>query len=203
MADDIPITKYIGRLRSDSEKSAAQKIISDHFFTPLVEILRKRFLFRGKLDAEDAVNSAMRITFQEIEGGKYADLPSRENLFAVLFRISVRKAWKQVRDEKRQKRGAGKVLRMADLADAGGGAEPDDFLQIAARGLPPDLALQTAEEFGRRLARLDDEQRQIFQWKCEDGLTNKAIAARLGCVETTVERKLQIIRSLIKEDDGG
>ena len=48
----------------------------------------------------------------------------------------------------------------------------------------------------RLLDRLGDETlRTVAVWKME-GETNAAIAARLGCVTSTVERKLQRIRDL-------
>jgi DNA-directed RNA polymerase specialized sigma24 family protein len=53
-----------------------------------------------------------------------------------------------------------------------------------------------ADECRRLLDRLGDESlRSVAVWKME-GQTNAAIAARLGCVASTVERKLNRIREL-------
>ena len=60
----------------------------------------------------------------------------------------------------------------------------------------PEFAALVADECRRLLDRLGDETfRSVAVWKME-GETNAAIAARLGCVTTTVERKLQRIREL-------
>ncbi len=53
-----------------------------------------------------------------------------------------------------------------------------------------------ADECRRLLDSLPDETfRNVAVWKME-GQTNAEIAARLGCVESTVQRKLQRIRAL-------
>jgi DNA-directed RNA polymerase specialized sigma24 family protein len=55
------------------------------------------------------------------------------------------------------------------------------------------------EEFQRQLARLpSDELRAIALGKME-GHTNAEIAARLGCTDKTVERRLKLIRDRWKE----
>ncbi len=59
-----------------------------------------------------------------------------------------------------------------------------------------ELAAQLAEEYERLLDGLGDETlRAVAQWKME-GWTNREIAARMGCVEHTVERKVRSIRRL-------
>ena len=60
----------------------------------------------------------------------------------------------------------------------------------------PELAALMADEYRRLLDCLGDEKlRSVAAWRMEDQ-TNAAIAARLGCVVSTVERKLQRIREL-------
>jgi DNA-directed RNA polymerase specialized sigma24 family protein len=57
-----------------------------------------------------------------------------------------------------------------------------------------------AEEYRRLLDRLGDESlRAVARWKME-GWTNREVAARLGCVEHTAERKLRSIRRLWSEE---
>jgi DNA-directed RNA polymerase specialized sigma24 family protein len=60
----------------------------------------------------------------------------------------------------------------------------------------PELDAGVADECRRLLGLLGDEAlRRVAQRKLE-GYTNAEIAAELGCVESTVERKLQRIRRL-------
>ena len=116
-------------------------------------------------------------------------LADRDDLWQLLFVITVRKAIDLVHHEGRPIRGGGRVLdpagpgrrgRRADL-----GPEPT-----------PALAAQVADEYRRLLDGLGDESlRSVALWKLE-GYTNDEIAARLGCVRQTVERKLRRIRTL-------
>src|SRR4029079_8585556 len=96
----------------------------------------------------------------------------------------------------RKKRGGGAVR--GDSALAG---RPDDEGPAGADRLPgaeptPAFAAHAAEECRRLLDLLGDEGlRSVALWKME-GYTNAEIATRLGCVESTVERRLKVIRSL-------
>jgi DNA-directed RNA polymerase specialized sigma24 family protein len=60
----------------------------------------------------------------------------------------------------------------------------------------PELAAQLAEEYQRLMDKLGDSTLQsVATWKLE-GYTDNEIAARLGCVARTVERKLARIRTI-------
>jgi DNA-directed RNA polymerase specialized sigma24 family protein len=103
--------------------------------------------------------------------------------------ITVRKACNLANHERRGSRGAGRVRTLSDLAECGAddlaGAEPS-----------PELAAQFVEESGRLLGMLrDDSLRAVALAKLE-GHTNEEIAARLGCVRFTVDRKLRAIRQI-------
>jgi DNA-directed RNA polymerase specialized sigma24 family protein len=101
--------------------------------------------------------------------------------------ITVRKAVDLRSYEARQSRGMGRVQSLTDLTPGGletiGGDEPT-----------PELAAQLAEEYQRLMEQLGDLTLQrVATFKLE-GYTNDEIAARLGCVISTVERKLARIR---------
>jgi DNA-directed RNA polymerase specialized sigma24 family protein len=92
----------------------------------------------------------------------------------------------------RQKRGGARVQRAADWAL--NGSARDVLNSLAARGPTPEEAAILAEECGRLLALLDDDLRRVALWKME-GFSNAEIATRLGRSESTVERKLKLIRT--------
>ena len=82
---------------------------------------------------------------------------------------------------------------LEDLADL----DPVHLTDLEAT---PALAAQLTDECRRLLDRLGDETlRSVALWKME-GYTNAEIAAKLDCVETTVERKLRRIRILWAEE---
>ena len=64
----------------------------------------------------------------------------------------------------------------------------------------PQFAAHVSEQYQRLLKLLDDEQRAIAIAKLE-GLTNAEIAARLNRSLRTIERKLQLIRSIWTQDE--
>lgn len=67
----------------------------------------------------------------------------------------------------------------------------DDILGNARTA---EFAALIAEEFRLRLDGLgDDRLRETATWRLE-GYSNEEIAARLGCVTRSVERKLKLIR---------
>jgi DNA-directed RNA polymerase specialized sigma24 family protein len=58
------------------------------------------------------------------------------------------------------------------------------------------LAAEAAEQCRRLLGLLTDESLRLVARRKLEGCTNAEIALELGCIEATVERKLQRIRAL-------
>jgi DNA-directed RNA polymerase specialized sigma24 family protein len=120
-----------------------------------------------------------------------------------LVRITVRKSADLIEHENRVKRGGGKVRGESALVRPGGSSSAGGWDEFAGRELTPAFALQVAEECQHLLRLLKNEElRSVAVWKME-GYTNAEIAAKLGCVEGSVERKLRVIRTLWsrKEND--
>jgi DNA-directed RNA polymerase specialized sigma24 family protein len=186
------ITGWIGQLKAGNQ-AAAEKLW-ESYYRRMVGLARKKLqgLPRRVADEEDVALSAFNSFCRGAEGGRFPHLTDREDLWRLLFLITARKAFDLVEHQGRQKRGGGAVLGESALAAADEAA----LEQIAGREPSPEFAAQVADEFRRLLARLGDEQlRQVALWKLE-GYTSEEIAARLGCVRRTVERKVQVIRSL-------
>jgi DNA-binding NarL/FixJ family response regulator len=77
--------------------------------------------------------------------------------------------------------------------DPGDTASPRFALE--ASGADPATAAEATDQIQHLLSLLDTTQLRIVRWKL-DGLSNSAIAAELGVVERTIERKTELIRSL-------
>ena len=119
----------------------------------------------------------------------FAEKEDRDDLWQLLFVLTVRKALDLAKHERRTSRGSGRVLALSDL-------QGRDVEALLGDDPTPELAAQVAEQCARLLDGLPDETlRRVAAWKME-GYTNAEIAARLGCVVTTVERKLKRIRDL-------
>ena len=192
MSCDESVTRLIGMLK-EGDRRAAQGLW-EAYFGRLVGLARAR-LARAHTpvaDAEDVALSAFDSFYRRAERGEFPRLEDRNDLWQLLFVITVRKACDLVNHEGRRGRGSGHVRTLSDLAELGVpealGDEPS-----------PELAAQVADECRRLLALLpSDALRDIALWKME-GYTNAEVAAKLGCVEQTVVRKLRAIREIWSE----
>src|SRR5262249_20885336 len=150
---------------------------------------------RRVADEEDVALSAFDSFIHRAAAGRFPRLEDRDDLWKVLFVLTVRKAIDHARREGRRVRGGGQVRSLEQLTGLEAG-------ELAALEPGPELAAEMADECRRLLDRLGDETlRSVAGWKME-GYTNVEIAARLGCVEQTVERKLQRIRRRWEREEG-
>jgi DNA-directed RNA polymerase specialized sigma24 family protein len=189
MPSDGFVTRLIVMLKEGNRAVSQQ--LWESYFARLVGLARARLRnISGRVaDEEDVALSAFDSFYRRAENGQFPRLEDREDLWQLLFVLTVRKAINLVNYQGRKSRGGGGVQSLTDLdlvgAEAIFGAEPS-----------PDLAAQLTEECQRLLARLPDESlRTVALWKME-GYTNAEIGARLGCVPQTVERKLRSIRKV-------
>jgi DNA-directed RNA polymerase specialized sigma24 family protein len=128
--------------------------------------------------------------------GRFPRLHDRGDLWQVLVMLTARKALQLTRSECREKRGGGKVLNEADLAEGDGSGEAEGLAGVIGREPAPAFAAQVADECRRLLDALPDaELRTLALWRME-GHSTEEIAARLHCVPRTVERRLRLIRDL-------
>jgi DNA-directed RNA polymerase specialized sigma24 family protein len=164
------------------------KVLWDRFSNRLLGLARKRLqdLPRRAVDEEDVVLSAFDSFCRAAEAGRF-QLEDRSDLWNILVLITLRKSIDLRTHERRQKRGGGGPVE-ADLSD------------LLSREPGPDLAAAVAEECGRLMARLgDDELREIALLRME-GYTDDEIADRLGCARRTVQRRVRLIRQLWQQD---
>jgi DNA-directed RNA polymerase specialized sigma24 family protein len=138
-------------------------------------------------DEEDVALSAFDSFCRGARAGRFARLDDRNDLRQILVLITLRKAIDLHTHEGRQSRRWGRVQSLSELTR--------DRLEMIGGDEPTaDLAAQLAEEQQRLMEQLGDSTLQrVATWKLE-GYTNEEVAARLGCVTTTVERKLALIR---------
>ena len=188
------ITHWIGQLKA-GEPDAAQKLW-EGYFQKMVELARHKLqgMPRRAADEEDVALSAFNSFCLGAGRGRFPQLGDRNSLWPLLVAITANKAVDLLRHERRLKRGG------SPAAEAGRATPQAELDQVLGREPTPEFALQVAEECQRLLDRLGDEGlRSVALWKME-GYTVEEIAARLGCVPRTVERKLRAIRELWGEE---
>jgi DNA-directed RNA polymerase specialized sigma24 family protein len=188
------VTYWIGQLKAGSA-AAAQKLW-EGYFQKMVALARHKLQGRPRraADEEDVALSAFHSFCRCASAGRFPQLADRNSLWPLLVAITGYKVTGLMRREHRQKRGG-------PPPEEGRPATPEaDVEQLIGREPAPDFAVQVAEEFQRLLDALDDDGlRSVALWKME-GFTTEEIAARLGCVPRTVERKLRTIRELWEQE---
>src|SRR5262245_17111897 len=192
MTAELSVTRLVGMLK-EGDGEAAQRLW-EAYFGRLTALARAKL--RGvptrAADEEDVALSAFDSLCRRAEAGRFPRLDDRDDLWQLLFVITVRKALKLVRHEGRASRGRGRVFTLSDLP----ASEVDRLL---GGGPTPELAAQMTEECRRLLEGLGEESlRSVALWKME-GYTDAEIAGRLGCIRQTVGRKLRLIRDLWSE----
>jgi len=171
--------------------------LCERYFEKLVHLARKRL--RGArpkvVDEEDVALSALNNLFLGVQKHRFPQLSDRDSLWRLLVVLTARKVCHAIRDERRIKRGGGKILDETTLT----AAFPDDaeagLAAVIGAEPTPEFAAQVAEEYRRLLDSLNDELRLIAVSRME-GNSNEQIAAKLACSVRTVERKLETIREL-------
>jgi DNA-directed RNA polymerase specialized sigma24 family protein len=183
-------------LLKQGERDAAQRIWQ-RYFHRLVGLARARLRAaqRRVADEEDVALSALDSFFRRAGRGEFPQLDDRDDLWQLLFVLTVRKAANLGKHERRQSRGGGAVCLLSELEEL-------HAAEIAGAEPTPELAAEVADECRRLLGLLDDDTLEsVAQLKME-GCTNSEIAAKVGCVESTVERKLRRIRDVWADEMG-
>jgi RNA polymerase sigma factor (sigma-70 family) len=190
------VTRWIEGLKDDA--SDAARALWERFAQRMLAVARQRLrnASRRVADEEDVVLAAFERFLHGVRQGRFPRLADRDDLWAILFTLTNRHAARQLRDQKRDKRGGGTVRGDSALCDADG--EP---LEQIDEGPTPAEAFLLQERLDQLLDALGDESlRQIALARME-GRSNAEIAALIGRSEVTVERRLRVIRAVWQQQD--
>ncbi len=197
MDEDPNVTQWVAALK-DGDADAADKLWP-HFFRRMTGLARQqlRASLRKVADEEDVALSAFRTLCRGAEEGRFEKLTTREDLWQLLAKITVRKALNQNRWQAAQKRGGGEVRGESIFQehgdDAAGAPEPG-FDLFENEEPTPVLLYEMLEEQERLMEVLGEEDlREIARLKFE-GFSNSEIAQKTGRAQRSVERKLVRIR---------
>jgi DNA-directed RNA polymerase specialized sigma24 family protein len=195
MSSPGSVTVWIAALRA-GDPDAAQRLW-EGYFAKLVALAHHHLLGRPRAaaDEEDVALSALASFCRGAAAGRFPRLGDRADLWQLLVLLTARKAGRLRRHEGRLKRGGGGVRHLSTLDE-----EEGELAEAIGREPTPELAAQLGEQWRRLLEGLgDDELRRVARWKLE-GYSTEEMAARLGCVPRTVERKLRVIRGLWEQE---
>jgi DNA-directed RNA polymerase specialized sigma24 family protein len=198
MNPEESVTHWIEQLKAGDSRAAAP--VWERYYARLVELARRRLQAssRAAADEEDVALSAFHTFCKAAQEGRFPRLEDRDDLWRLLVTITDRKALDQARDQRRQKRGGGRV--QSESALVAGDDERAGFAGVAGREPTPEFAALMAEECGRLLDRLGDEGLRAVAVCKMEGHSNEEVADRLGCALRTVERKLALIRDFWEQE---
>ena len=202
MSSDESVTGWIGQLKEGNDEAAQQ--LWNRYFQKLVRLARARLggFRRRAVDEEDVALTAFDSFCRGAGNGRFPKLSDRNELWHLLIVITARKVIDVRQHEKRQKRGGGDVRGESAFLDAAGESELNAGIELVVGPEPtPAFAAEVAEQARRLLEALPNQVlRDVAVWKME-GDSVEEIAERLGCSTRTVDRKLDVIRSIWKEKE--
>lgn len=180
MSDDETVSQWIGQLKHGDDR-AARELWNRYYFRQM-GLARKLLgdVPRGAGDEEDVALSAFNSFCMRAADGKFPVLEDRDDLWKILATITVRKASRMARRERRRK--------ATDVEQA--------LADVADEAAMPELAVTSQQEIQRLFELLGDDQLRLVAYCKLEGQSNAQIAAAIGKSVPTVERKLRTIRQL-------
>jgi RNA polymerase sigma factor (sigma-70 family) len=191
---DDSVSQWIDGLKAGDEVAATK--LWRRYYQRLVGLVRKKLggSPRRAADEEDVVLSAFKSFCQRAQEDRFPDLRDRDDLWHLIVCITERKAYDQLRDQTRKKRGSGLVAGESAFGDFQAFSDGAGINGVAGPEPTPEFAAEMVEAVDRLFDQLDDDElRQIARHKLE-GYTNEEIARKIGRALPTVERRLRLIR---------
>jgi DNA-directed RNA polymerase specialized sigma24 family protein len=195
VSDTGSVTDWIGRL-AEGDPAAAQALW-ERYFQHLVARARQKLagVPRGAADEEDVALSAFDSFCRAAAQHRFPRLDDRDDLWRLLLLLTDRKASHQRRHATRKRRGGGQVLEEGALGPADSAGE-SPLAGLASPEPTPEFAAAAAETWRRLFALLGDPELERVALLKMEGHSLREIAARLGCVPRTVQRRLRLIRHI-------
>jgi len=193
MSSSGSVTAWLGRLRAGEE--AALEQLHRRYWPWLVALARRRLQgVPGRAaDEEDVAQEAFWCFYRSLQAGRVPRLANRHDLLALLTHLIACRAINQLEHEAAQKRGGGRAPAGADLdLLLAPGRRWDERAQVADEGRTPLEEAILKDCYAHYLDGLPEKLRDVAELYLA-GCTHREIAARLGCVERTVERKIALI----------
>ena len=190
------VTQWINDLKDGDEQAAQQ--LWERYFEALTRLARRKLgmLPRRVADEEDIALSAFDSFYRKASDGKFPKLDDRDDLWKLLFTITERKAYGQIRQETRQKRGSGNLRGESVFQQNRDGEESNWKDAVVDQSPTPEYAAEIADQVRSLLTTLDDDSLRTVALMKMEGCTNQEVADTIGCSERSVKRKLQVIRTI-------
>jgi DNA-directed RNA polymerase specialized sigma24 family protein len=195
VSHDDSVTRWIAGVQTGDDADIHR--LWSRYFQRLVRLAGTRLPkhCRRAFDEEDVALSAFQSFCERAEGGQFPQLSDRHDLWRLLATLTIRKAIMTIRHQGRQKRGGGHVLGESALMGPAD-AEGQGMAEFLSREPTPDEAARFCEQYDQLLASLEHPTLKTIAMRKLDGYSSEEIAGELGITSRTVDRKLQLIRTV-------
>jgi len=201
--DTGSVSRWIDALKQG--QPAAADALWRRYYERVLAIARRRLQSAPHQAVEDAEDVAVSAFYSLLTGaarGQFQQLSDRVDLWQLLAAITVKKALSQRQRHGRLKRGGGQIIlgqTAAEPDDMATQDDPDALALVLSKAPTPESAAIIQEQFQKLLDALEDPTLCQIALLRMDGLSNREIAEKMGCVLRTVERKIEHIRLIWEE----
>jgi DNA-directed RNA polymerase specialized sigma24 family protein len=190
------VTRLAHDLRDPAAREQAARRIWDRYFTALLALARAHLdaRVRRREDEHDVLQS-MYQSFCRRQGRGDFDLANRDQLWALLVTITVRKARSAAQRHRCKARDVRREQTEGDDPRENDLGAPGWLERVKDADPTPAEAGLLSEALERLLEALADSGLRHFALRKLEWFTNREVADELGVTERSVERKVQMIRN--------
>lgn len=191
------VTEWLDSVKQGSD--AAARKIWERYVEQLVTEANQRLLRqpRGAADGEDIVQEAFASFFRGVQEGRFSQLHDRDDLWQLLIVLAGRRANDHLRHELAERRGAGHVRSGAAMERAGNTTVANPFDAFPSPTATPESAEDLLRLIQIGFPELASYDLQHIALDRAANYSDAEIAARRGISLRGVQRKLQLIRSIL------
>ncbi|MCA9137887.1 MAG: hypothetical protein KDB00_14045 [Planctomycetales bacterium] len=199
--DDVSL--WIVGAEAGNDEAVAR--LWEHCLPRLVSYSRSKLPshLRRVLDEEDVALSAFKSFCFRAADGTLGEINGRDELWKLLFCITSRKASGYIRHQTREKRGGGLVGGESTFMKGTESTSDDGINQVPDHSPNPAIVAEFENNCQHLLDQLDDTMLQTIAVLRLEGYNVDEIAARVGCAKRSVERRLNLIRTIWQSEEDG
>jgi RNA polymerase sigma factor (sigma-70 family) len=153
---------------------------------------------RRRFGPEDVAQSVCRTFLRRVRCGEF-EVAGGGSLWRLLCAITLTKVREQARFHLRKRRGIDREVSLRDGPVDNSGTP--EFQPKSYQPTPAEAAL-FADQFQHLIGKLNDEERQVVEWKLQE-CTSEETARHMGCSERTVRRILKRVQARWTRDSEG